>query len=387
MGRSPVRKVLYVSGTRAEYGLMKETLQHIQNHPNLDLEIAVTGMHLMPQFGDTIKEIKKDGWRLHRISATYEQDNAESMTRFVGKFIQLLTERIRKIHPQFILVLGDRGEMLGGAIVGAYLTIPVAHVHGGDVSSTVDEFVRHAITKLAHIHFPATKAAAERIIQMGEDPWRVHVVGAPGLDSVLNLPLCSKKELGERYHTDFSHPLVLVMQHPVTVEEGDAAKQMKETMEAVRQLRHQSIVIYPNADAGGRRMIRVIEQYRKYPFVQIIKSIPHRDYISLLKFSSVMVGNSSSGIIEAPSFHVPVVNIGTRQAKRERAGNTIEVPYKKNEIAKAIERTLFDIRFRDNVQKCKSPYGSGKAGQKIVATLNEIEINTRLLQKQLTILF
>jgi len=384
MGRSPVRKVLYVSGTRAEYGLMKETLQHIQNHPNLDLEIAVTGMHLMPQFGETIKEIKKDGWRLHRISATYEQDSKESMARFVGKFAQLLAERIRKIRPQFILVLGDRGEMLGGAIVGAYLTIPVAHVHGGDVSSTVDELARHAITKLAHIHFPATKAAAERIIQMGEDPWRVHVVGAPGLDSVLNQPLYSKKELGERYHTDFSHPLVLVMQHPVTAEEGDAAKQMKETMEAIRHLRHQSIVLYPNADAGGRRMIRVIEQYRKYPFVQIFKNMPHRDYISVLKFSSVMVGNSSSGIIEAPSLHVPVVNVGTRQERRERAGNTIEVPYNKNEIAKAIDRALSDIRFRDKVQKCRSPYGSGRAGQKIAATLSKIKINTRLLQKQLT---
>ena len=384
MGRSAVRKVLYVSGTRAEYGLMKATLQKIQSHPNLDMEIAVTGMHLMPQFGETIEEIKEDGWKIHPIRATYEEDNKESMARFVGRFVQLLIPTIARVKPHFILLLGDRGEMLGGAIGGTYLTIPVAHVHGGDTTSTVDEFVRHAITKLAHIHFPATKKAAERIIKMGEEPWRVSVAGAPGLDSILHQKLRTKKDIAEIYGINFLRPLLLVLQHPVTIELPHAAQQMRETMEAVRRLKHQTIVLYPNADAGGRRMIRVIEQYRKYPFLQIYKTVPHGDYISLLKFASVILGNSSSGIIEAPSFHLPAVNIGTRQGKRERAGNTIEADYRRAEIAKAIRKALYDKRFQNQMKKCKSPYGSGRAGERIAAALSTIQINTRLIQKQLT---
>lgn len=363
---------------------MRATLSRIQDHPRLEVEVVATGMHLMPQFGKTIQEIKKDGWKLHPIYATYEKDRKESMASFLGKFIQLLTSKIRKIKPHFILLLGDRAEMLGGAIVGAYLTIPVAHVHGGDISSTIDEFARHAITKLSHIHFPATKNAAKRIIEMGEESWRVSVVGAPGLDYILHGRLYSKAQIEMAYSINFTQPLILVLQHPVTLEIQDAQIQMRETMEALRELRYQTIVLYPNADAGGKKMILIIEQYRRYPFVRIYKSVPYRDYISLMKFATVMVGNSSSGIVEAPSFHLPVVNIGTRQAGRERAGNTIEVDYRKKDIQKAIRKTLFDTKFRKKLRSCRSPYGSGTAGYKIASILSKIPIDKKLLQKQLT---
>ena len=378
------RKILYITGTRADYGLMKSVLREIENHPKLELELIATGMHLMPEFGMTINEIKKDGFKIHEIAATYEQDNKQSMANFVGKFIQLLTDKVKKIKPDIIMVLGDRGEMLAGAIVGTYLTIPVAHIHGGDISSTVDEIVRHAITKLAHIHFPATEKSAERIIKMGEDPSNVFVVGAPGLDIILNENLIEPTKLSEKYNLDLSEPILLVIQHPVTTEVDDAPTQIRETLEAISELRYQTILIYPNADAGGRNMIEVIKEYEKYPFIKIFKNIPYKEYLSLMNIVSVMVGNSSSGIIEAPSFGLPVVNIGTRQEGRQRAENVIDVDYDKEEIKAAIKKALYDEEFKEKVKNCKNPYGDGKAGVRIADILSKIKIDTNLLQKKIT---
>ena len=375
------RKILYITGTRADYGLMKSVLREIENHPKLELELIATGMHLMPEFGMTINEIKKDGFKIHEIAATYEQDNKQSMANFVGKFIQLLTDKVKKIKPDIILLLGDRAEMLAGAIVGTYLTIPVAHIHGGDISSTVDEIVRHAITKLAHIHFPATEKSAERIIKMGEESWRVHVVGAPGLDLIVNEKLLSKEEICKNLSLDPKKPIFLVIQHPVTMEIEQAEKQMRETMEAITHLKQQTVVVYPNADAGGRKMVEVIKEYEKYPFIKLFKNIPHKEYLSLMKYAAVMIGNSSSGIVEAPSFKLPVVNIGTRQEGRERANNIIDADYDKEEIKKAIKKAL-SPEFKEKVKKCKNPYGDGKTGERVANILDKIKIDNRLLQKK-----
>lgn len=375
------RKILYITGTRADYGLMQSVLKAIEKHPKLELEIVATGMHLMEEFGMTINEIRKDGFKIHEIDATYENDNKESMTNFIGKFIQLLTKKVKEIKPDIILLLGDRGEMLAGAIVGAYLTILVAHLHGGEITSTVDEFSRHAITKLAHIHFSATENSAERIIKMGEDPSNVFVVGAPGLDSILNENLIEPTKLSEKYNLDISKPILLVAQHPVTTEVEDAPDQIRETLETISELKHQTVLIYPNADAGGRRMIEVI---KKYPFIKAFKSIPHKEYLSLMKMASVLTGNSSSGIIEAPSFGLPVVNIGSRQEGRERAENVIDVDYNKEQIKAAIKKALYDEDFKEKVKNCKNPYGDGKAGVRIADVLNKIKIDKTLLQKKLT---
>jgi len=303
------------------------------------------------------------------------------MANFVGKFIQLLTDKVKKIKPDIILLLGDRAEMLAGAIVGTYLTIPVAHIHGGDISSTVDEIVRHAITKLAHIHFPATEKSAERIIKMGEESWRVHVVGAPGLDLIVNEKLLSKEEICKNLSLDPKKPIFLVIQHPVTMEIEQAEKQMRETMEAITHLKQQTVVVYPNADAGGRKMVEVIKEYEKYPFIKLFKNIPHKEYLSLMKYAAVMIGNSSSGIVEAPSFKLPVVNIGTRQEGRERANNIIDADYDKEEIKKAIKKAL-SPEFKEKVKKCKNPYGDGKTGERVANILDKIKIDNRLLQKK-----
>ncbi|MGA2418374.1 MAG: UDP-N-acetylglucosamine 2-epimerase [Candidatus Staskawiczbacteria bacterium] len=378
------KKILYITGTRADYGPIKETLLSIRDSPYLELEIVVTGMHLMSEFGKTINEIKKDGFKIDKADVIYEKDSKESMVNFIGMLIQVLVKKIKKIKPDIILLVGDRAEMLAGAICGAYLAIPVVHIHGGDVSLTVDEFIRHAITKLSCIHLAATKKSAERIIKMGEEKWRVHVVGAPGLVNVLETKLASLRNIAKKYKLDLSKPILLVIQHPVTTEINQAKIQMEETMLAVKDLGYQTIVVYPNADAGGRGMIKVIEKYRKYSFIKIYKNIPRVDYLSLLKITDVMVGNSSSGIVEAPSFHLPVVNIGSRQTGRERAKNIIDVDYKKEQIKKAIEKALYNKKFKKIVQHCSSPYMKKNTGVKIADILSKIKINKKLLEKKIT---
>lgn len=378
------KKILYISGTRADYGLMKNTLFSIGNHKNLKLDIAVCGMHLMNEFGRTIDGIKKDGFNIWKIPVIYEKDDRQAMAEFTGKFIQLLSSAIKKIKPNIILLLGDRGEMLAGAIVGAYLGILTVHIHGGEITATVDEFARHAITKLSHIHLCATQKSKARIIKMGEESSRVYVVGAPGLDEIVNTELFSKKEVEKIYHLDLSKPVLLVVQHPVTSEVNKSSLQMKNIIEAIRKIGCQTIIIYPNADAGGRRMIKVIEEYQDYPFIQIYKSIPRKDYLSLMKYVSVLIGNSSSGIIEAPSFHLPVVNVGTRQKGRERACNVIDAGYNEMEIKKAILKAIYDKKFREDMKKCKNPYGDGHTSEKIVKILAIIKLDRKLLQKQIT---
>lgn len=378
------RKILYISGTRADYGLMRELLFCIKKHHKLKVEIIATGMHFMPKFGRTITEIKKDRLKIHELKVIYRYDNKLSMVKFIGEFILALVKNIRKIKPDIILILGDRAEMLAAAIAGAYLMIPVAHIHGGDVTSTVDEIARHAITKLSHFHLATTKRSAERIVKLGEDPWRVHLVGAPGLDSILSKRLVSKERIAEKYNLDLSKPILLVIQHPVTVEAEDTQRQIRQTMEAIKELGYQTIVIYPSADAGGRAMIKIIEKYRKYPFIQIHENIPHKDYLSLMSIASVLVGNSSSGIIEAPSFRLPVVNIGTRQYGRERTKNIIDVKHDKNNITQAIKKAVYNRKFKEQVKNCKSPYGHGKANERVTRLLSRININKKLLQKKIT---
>ncbi|MEM0358658.1 MAG: UDP-N-acetylglucosamine 2-epimerase [Candidatus Hadarchaeales archaeon] len=383
-----MRKIAVLTGTRAEYGILRPLLRAIENHPNLDLALIVTGMHLSEEFGYTIKEIEKDGFKIDaKIKILHKEDTGSAMAKSIGECIKKITEVLDRIKPDFLVLLGDRAEMLAGAVAASYAGIPIAHLHGGEVSGSIDDSVRHAITKLAHLHFPATRKSAKRIIKMGEEPSRVFVVGALALDTILNEKLPSGAELSKKYGLDLSKPILLVVQHPVVTEADEAAYQIKETLDALvelnRQTNNQTILIYPNADAGGRRMIKMIEKYRKYPFLKCFKSIPFNDYLGLMSIASVMVGNSSSGIIEAPSFHLPVVNIGTRQAGRERSVNVIDVRYNKKEILRAIKKALYDKKFLTKVKKCKNPYGDGKAAQRIVKVLAKIKITPSLLQKRI----
>ncbi len=376
------RKIVYISGTRADYGLMQSTLMEIEKRDDLELEIIATGMHMMADFGHTIDQIEKDGFKVHKVNEIYENDSKGSMARFVGKFIASLTDKIEYINPDIILLLGDRGEMLAGAIVGAYLSTSIAHIHGGETSSTVDDLVRNAITKLAHIHFAATTKSAERIKNMGEDPVRIFVVGAPGLYAIINEAPTDPHELAMRYKLDLNAPILLVAQHPVTLEAECAGEQMMETMEAISELKYQTILVYPNSDAGGRSMIEVVQKYSHLDYIKIFMTIPRRDYLGIMMIASAMIGNSSSAIIEAPSFFLPAINIGTRQMGRERGNNVIDVSCNRHEIRSAIQKALYDNEFRKIMRSSKNPYGDGRSSKKIVDILAKIEIDKNMIQKR-----
>jgi GDP/UDP-N,N'-diacetylbacillosamine 2-epimerase (hydrolysing) len=381
-----MKKVAVVTGTRAEYGILHPVLKAVEANKGLRLYLIVTGMHLSHDFGYTVSEIERDGFKIEaRVPMLADTDTATAMAESVGRGIIGLSQVWSRLSPDFIVVLGDRVEPLAAAFAGVYMNIPVAHIHGGDVTGGFDEYARHAITKIAHVHFPATARSAARIIKMGEDEWRVHMVGSPALDTILNEPLLSPATTASKLSLDTSKLLLMVAQHPVTTEAGMAPVQMKETLEAVVETGNPAIVFYPNSDAGGRSMIELIKQYvKKFPYIKAIPNLPRREYLSLMKISGVLVGNSSSGIIDAPSFGLPAVNIGIRQEGRERGCNVIDVLPDRREIVKGIQKALNDKNFIKQVKKCENPYGDGKAGVRIAEILAGIEKTPRLLEKKLT---
>jgi len=381
------RKIAILTGSRAEYGLLHPVIKSIKDNPELRLSIIVTGMHLSKEYGFTINEIRKDGFKIDAsVDMLLSNDSGEAVAKSIGIGIIGIAQALKQIRPDLLLLLGDRGEPLAGAIAALYLNIPIAHIHGGDTMTggVIDSSIRHAITKLTHLHFPATEESAERIRKMGEESWRIHTVGAPGLDTILNTELIPEEKLVKKFSLRPGEPLLLAVQHPITTQPENAAREMQITMEALCELKIQTILIYPNSDSGGRSMIEVIKAYEHLPFMHIFKSLPHIEYISLMNIADALVGNSSSGIIEAPSFHLPVVNIGIRQEGRQRASNVIDVTYEKTKIIEAIRTALYDEKFKQEVNKCVNPYGDGKAGIRIAEVLAGIEINQELLQKKIT---
>ncbi len=381
-----MRRIGVVTGTRAEYGLLKPVMEAIREHPLLELQTIVAGMHLDKQFGLTYREIEQDGFNVDKkVFMPIDDDSSYAMSSSIGKGVTEFSSCYEELRPDFVLILGDRTEALAAVIAASYMRIPVAHIHGGDVSKGgLDESARHAITKFANIHFPATELSAERIRMLGEDDWRIQVVGAPGLDPILHEEIISKSQLEDKLGFKLQHPTILVLQHSVTTMPDKAADQMKETLRAALALGKKIIVVYPNSDAGGRAIVEVIEQHNNQSDkIHLFKSLEHSIFLSLLKHVDVMVGNSSCAIIETSSFGLPVVNIGIRQDGRERAQNVIDVDHDYNEITTAIQKA-FSPDFKKTLQNCVNPYGGGNAGVKIADTLSKVETNLDLLQKQLS---
>jgi len=378
-----VRRVAVVTGTRAEYGLLKPVMEDIRK-AGLDLLLVVTGMHLQREFGETKREIEADGFEIHaRVPIASNRDEPSAMVHAIARAIGGLVTVFDETDPDIVLVLGDRAEPFSAAIAAAGSNRAVAHIHGGEITrGGLDESMRHAITKLAHLHFVATEQSRQRIVRMGERPDRVFAVGAPGLDAIRRSPRLSMTELEEQIGASLKRPVLVLVQHPVTTRDAEAAAEIRETLEALSDSGHMTICIYPNSDAGGRRMIEVIESYRGQPWLHIVPSLPHAAYISLLAQADALVGNTSSGIIEAPYLHVPFINIGDRQAGRERAENVIDTPPRRDEIGRALERALEDREFRTRVERAESPYGDGQASERIVAVLRAIAIGPELIQKQ-----
>jgi UDP-N-acetylglucosamine 2-epimerase (non-hydrolysing)/GDP/UDP-N,N'-diacetylbacillosamine 2-epimerase (hydrolysing) len=381
-----LRSVTVVTGTRAEFGILTPILVEIMRSKDLELHIIATGMHLSEVHGYTLKDIERSGFRVDEVVDMSPCDDSEaSMAKALGKGIIGVTEAFERINPDIVLVLGDRSEAFAGAIAGAYTNRVVVHVHGGEVTKgCIDESIRHAVTKLAHVHFPATRDGAERIIKLGERRANVHVVGAPALDVILNVAKSTPEEVAKELGLDLTKPIILAVQHPVTTQADEAADQMRVTLDALVALHEQTVLLYPNNDAGGIRMIKVIERSNFPPYIRTYPSLPQKQYLGLMATAAVMVGNSSSGIIEAPSFGLPFVNIGMRQEGRLRGDNVIDVPHDRDAIVEAVRKALHDKAFREKVSKRRNPWGDGKAAKRIVKLLSELEITEELLQKQIT---
>jgi UDP-hydrolysing UDP-N-acetyl-D-glucosamine 2-epimerase len=372
-----MKKICYITGTRADFGLMHNVLTALNSSPNFKLSVIVTGMHLMPEFGNTIEDINKFEFSYQIAQATYDGDDRESMAYFISKSLREYISILKKIKPDILIVLGDRGEMLAGAIAGAYMRIPVAHFHGGEVTRTVDEVTRHAITKLSNIHLASSQDSASRIAKLGENKKNIYVVGAPGLEAIIKKQFTSKQVIWKKFGLS-KEPLLILIHHP----DGNikvCRDRIRLIIDTISKLKMQKIIIYPNADAGGRVMIKEIEKSG----LRSCKNVNHKDYLGLLNAASVLVGNSSSGIIEAPSFKLPFVNIGHRQNHRQRGANVIDVPYDAKMIYQAIQKAARDKSFRNKIKDNKNPYGEGRTSELILKIFNQISLN-RLLDKQIT---
>ena len=379
------RNICVVTGSRSEYGLLKPVIEAIEADRRLRLQLVATGMHLSPKHGYSIDLIRRDGYRIAAVVDSFRAaDSGAAMAETVSLGISGLAAAFLRLKPDLLLILGDRTEALAAAVAATYMNVPIAHIHGGDVGAgCVDNSVRDAITKLAQLHFAASRRSQRRIIRLGEEKWRVFNTGSPGIDYIMKTELVPKPALFGKYRLRTDHPLALVVQHPVTTEVGAAGGQMRATMAAVKRLGWQTTVIYPNTDAGNAAIIREINRHRRDEMIRIIPNLPHLDYLSFLKYAAIMIGNSSSGIIEAPSFKLPVVNVGVRQQGRERANNVIDVPHDAASIVAAVGKITGSGGFRSRLKRCRSPYGDGRASERIVKIIAGIRLGNELLQKRI----
>lgn len=373
MENRKIKKIAYLTGTRADFGLMTPVLKAIQKDSSFNLKVFITGMHLMPKFGMTAKEVEREFPDVVRVNSVFSSDDKKSVGEFIGALMPRLFKEFSEYGPDLILILGDRIEMLCAAIVATQLSVPVAHIHGGDKTTTVDDAIRHAITKLAHLHFVATKDSATRVRKMGEDKKKIFLVGAPAIDMIKKTRLLSRGRICSILKLDPKQKFVLVTQHPVSEEVGGAGRQMKNTLDAVKEIGLPAVVIYPNADPGSAAMIKEIEKERENPLFRIFKSLPYKNFLSLEKEAAVWVGNSSAGIIESASFGTPVVNVGKRQFGRPHGANVLDVGYNKKEIVRAIKKCLLNKVFIAKIKKIKNPWGDGHAAEKIVKVLKRLK--------------
>jgi GDP/UDP-N,N'-diacetylbacillosamine 2-epimerase (hydrolysing) len=371
-----VRHILYISGTRADFGLMASTLQLIAAAPALELSLLVTGMHLDPRYGETVREIEQSGLIISgRVPVPLDSASGATMARAIGLELCGMVDAMERDRPDLVLLLGDRGEMLAGAIAALHLNIPVVHIHGGERSGTVDEPVRHAISRLAHYHFTATGGARERLVRMGEKPEHIFVTGAPGLDGIVAGNRPGRAELFQSMGFDAQRPLALVVFHPVVQQAADGPQQTQALMQALLEdCGYQALVLLPNADAGGEGIREIMLGYAGKDCRTLVH-LPREEYLSWLGAADLMVGNSSSGIIEAASLGTAVVNVGDRQSCRERSENVVDVSAHRASIAAGIARAEKMTGPFSNV------YGDGQSGVRIVKLLANLDLDKTLLMK------
>lgn len=384
------RKVAIVTGSRAEYGHLKPLIRRVEGHPRMQLILYVSGMHLSRTYGKSVDEIRRDGFKIRKkIDIGIKSNNStKDLALSVGRGVMGFARAFKTDGPDIVVVFGDRIEPFAAAVAATCMNIAVAHINGGDVGfADIDNNLRHAITKLAHLHFTSSCQSRDRVIMLGEDRKRVFNVGALSLDSILMAKRLSKADLCRKYDIP-NRPFILVSYHSVTTESSCSGREMLVVMSAVvdsaQKNNMEIVVIYPNANPGAFAIMKVIEEFAsKHSNVHAFRNLPHLDYISLMAASSVLVGNSSSGIIEAPSIGIPFVCVGNRQKGRERARNVIDVPPKHGTLVRAIAKSISDENFRARVKERRSPYGDGHASRRIVEVLSSVELGKGLIQKKM----
>ena len=369
------KNICFVTGTRAEFGLMRSVLQSIQKKSNLKLQIVATGMHLDPAHGRSVDQIRRDGWTVDRV-VDWESDGSPWLTaKATGVAMASLSAAYQELHSDVVLVVGDRVEAFAAAAAAHVSGVAVAHIHGGDrAAGQIDDSLRHAITKLAHIHFPATRSSEERVLKLGEDAWRVHRSGSPGIDgiTVASAPKAATRKI-------VNCPFALILLHPVDTNPATEKRRARTVLQAVQNSGiPRAVIVYPNNDPGAAGIIeawRAVDTDRHVVF----KDLARPTFLGLMRDACLLVGNSSSGIIEAASFGTPVIDVGPRQAGREHGGNVAHVSYAESDIRTALSRVWNSgnpKRFpSDNI------YGGGHAGKTIAGILAKVRVNELLLRK------
>jgi UDP-N-acetylglucosamine 2-epimerase (non-hydrolysing)/GDP/UDP-N,N'-diacetylbacillosamine 2-epimerase (hydrolysing) len=361
-------------------------MKRIQRDDSLELQTIVTGTHLSPRHGQTESELQKDDIPINkRVRMLFEGDGRIPMVKSLGVGMLGISEALDELNPDIVLLLGDRVEVLAGAITAAYMYIPVAHVHGGDAGTGVgiDDIARHAITKFSHIHFPASDKSRERIRRLGEQEWRITTVGAPGLDDILSGDFMDEQALYSNYPVSSEDNKIIVLFHPETMKPNRAGSQYRTLIDGLESIEAEKILIYPNADPGSEQIIQEIESLESEPSFHVFKNIPRSEYLGLMSIGDVMVGNSSSGIIEAPSLGLPFVEVGERQTKRERADNVISVKFNPEEIYRGVKKCLDNDAVRYRAESSDNPYDKGGCAEAIVSCLRSIKLDNSVLQKPL----
>ena len=376
------RRIAVVTTSRADYSHLYWPLRELQAHPSVELGLFTLGAHLSPEFGSTIREIERDGFPIRaRIECLLSSDTDTGMAKTIGIAILGLADALTAWRPDLLLLIADRYEMLAPASVAVALRIPIAHIEGGEISQgAIDDQVRNALTKMAHIHFTSTPTARRRVIAMGEEPWRVHHAGAPSLDHLRRSNLLNRADLEAKLGLSFTTPTLLTAWHPVTILR-DTNAEADALFAALEQAPGQLLFVYPNADAGSYALIeRTRALASKRPQTQIFVNLDAVTYWSLLGHVNAMIGNSSSGIMEAASFALPVVNVGMRQQGRERARNILDAAPESNAILRAIEQAL-DPNFRASLRGMVNPYGDGTAASTIARVLTTVPLDNLLIKQ------
>lgn len=379
-----MKKIMIITGSRGEWGYIRPILKLIKEREDVEAVLVVTNMHLLPAYGNSYKEIENDGFHIdYKVHMSLDGYSHVTQAKSLGLFLSSMPDIIENEKPNWILLAGDRGEQLMGAIAGAYTYTPVAHIQAGEVSGNIDNMTRHAIGKLVHLHFASNQDAAERLIKLGEEAFRVHNVGAPQIDEMVSAQYTPLPDIEEKLCVSLNEGYLLGVMHPVTEEADKAEKQAEIFIKALNHFPFPKVIILPNNDAGSNGVKRAIQEYRQGEYY-MYANLKREDYLGLLKHTRCIVGNSSSGLLEAPTFKVPAVNIGRRQNMRFRGINVIDVPFEKEMVIEAINKAM-SREFRDYLEKeCVNPYGDGHSSERILDLLINTPVDQKLLVKKLT---